>query len=604
MTTNARARRLVSFAALLAASAASVPALAQTTTDASLALDRFNASYAGDRFFGVVSPFAAGNRELHLMGLVDYAKDPLVLRRDSDDEKVGTVVSNQLFLHLNATYALWNRLALNVDVPLALVQSGDDPTSGSTTFSSPSGADLGDVRVGGRVVLFGKYHDSLQLSLGGNLWLPTGSGDFTSDGSLRGQPQLILGGRKDRWVWTLAGGPEIRSSQSYGPVTQGTMMSGGAGIGYLVGAQRNLQVGAELELASVLEATEARNTNAELLFDGRYRFAPRWEAGLGVGPGLAGGIGTPTVRVVGMLAFSAEPAKEPEDRDKDTIVDEKDACPDTPGIATNDMKTNGCPPPPDRDRDGIVDTADACPDVPGIPNVDAAKNGCPLPPDRDHDGITDDVDACPDVAGIANAEPAKNGCPPDKDADGVPDANDACIDIPGLATQDPATNGCPGDTDGDTIRDDQDACPREKGKADPDPKKNGCPTAVRVDDKEIIILQQVQFDTGKATIRSESNALLEEVAGVFKDHPEITEVEIQGHTDNAGSKALNTKLSQNRAEAVKKALVDRGIDAKRLTPKGYGPDKPIAPNDTAENKQKNRRVQFVILKREEKKPAP
>lgn len=602
MRIQSKSRNYVFFAACAALACVTSPAFA-ADEQPSLALDRFNPSYAGDRFFGVTSPFAAGDPGLHLMLLGDYAHEPLVLRRDADDEQVGAVVSDQLVLHLNGSVAFKNRFVFNVDVPMALAQSGEAPSDGSSTFSSPSGADFGDVRLGGRVNFIGSYFDALQVSGGLFLWLPTGSGAFVSDDAVRAKPELTIGGRAaERWIWSVALGPELRASSVYGSVQQGSMISGGAGVAYLFGEKRNLQVGPELLLATVAEDPESRNTNAELILGGKYRFLPAWEAGLGIGPGLTSGIGTPTLRGVAMVAYTQEPIQDG-DRDKDGIKDSKDACPDTPGVADKDPKKHGCP-VMDRDKDGILDDVDACPDVPGVANEDASKHGCPLPLDRDKDGIIDDVDACPDVPGVANDDPKKHGCPSDKDGDGIYDTDDACVDIPGVATQDPATNGCPPDTDGDGIRDDKDACPQEKGKPNEDPKKNGCPESVRVTDKEIFILQQVQFDTAKASIRKESDALLDEVAGVFKDHPEITLVEIQGHTDSRGSKYVNTKLSQDRADAVKKALVARGIDEKRFTTKGYGPDKPVAPNDTAENMQKNRRVQFVILKKEDKKAQP
>jgi OOP family OmpA-OmpF porin len=208
------------------------------------------------------------------------------------------------------------------------------------------------------------------------------------------------------------------------------------------------------------------------------------------------------------------------------------------------------------------------------------------------------------VKGVPSEDPTKNGCPPDKDGDGIIDAEDACPDIKGIKTSDPATNGCPGDRDGDTVRDDKDACPDEKGKPDPDPSKNGCPQSVRVTETEVIILQQVQFDTNKATIKKVSDPLLDEVAGVFREHPEILKIEVQGHTDNKGAPALNKKLSQDRAESVKKALIARGIREGRMVPKGYGPDKPIGDNATDEGRQKNRRVQFLILEKTTKDKAP
>ena len=260
--------------------------------------------------------------------------------------------------------------------------------------------------------------------------------------------------------------------------------------------------------------------------------------------------------------------------------------------------------PKDADLDTILDIDDACPTVAGLPNADKAKHGCPPPKDTDGDGFVDELDACKDVPGIASEDPTKNGCPPpaDKDGDGVIDDLDACKEIPGLQTTDPATNGCPGDTDGDGFRDDQDGCPQEKGVDDPDPTKRGCPKLVRVTETEIIILEQVQFDTGKATIKPVSDPLLDAVAAVLKEHPEILKVEVQGHTDNKGPKQLNAALSQNRATSVMKALEKRGIAVARMVAKGYGQDKPIADNTTDDGRQKNRRVQFVVLEKEPPKP--
>jgi outer membrane protein OmpA-like peptidoglycan-associated protein len=176
------------------------------------------------------------------------------------------------------------------------------------------------------------------------------------------------------------------------------------------------------------------------------------------------------------------------------------------------------------------------------------------------------------------------------------DAVDACPDVKGVASDDPKKNGCPlpVDTDHDGITDDLDACPAEKGPPSEDPKRNGCPT-VHVTNNEIVILEQVQFDTNQATIKKVSDDLLDQVAAVLTSHDEITRVEVQGHTDNRGAPAHNKQLSQARAQAVVKALVKRGINKDRLTAKGFGQDVPIADNDTDAGRQQNRRVQFAIL---------
>jgi outer membrane protein OmpA-like peptidoglycan-associated protein len=90
---------------------------------------------------------------------------------------------------------------------------------------------------------------------------------------------------------------------------------------------------------------------------------------------------------------------------------------------------------------------------------------------------------------------------------------------------------------------------------------------------------------------------------VLKEHPEIVKLEVQGHTDNRGGVKYNEKLSQDRANAVMKAMVKRGVEAERMTAKGYGPHQPADTNDTDEGRQKNRRVQFKITEKKPKAPA-
>lgn len=112
--------------------------------------------------------------------------------------------------------------------------------------------------------------------------------------------------------------------------------------------------------------------------------------------------------------------------------------------------------------------------------------------------------------------------------------------------------------------------------------------------KELKLRSQVHFQFDSAEILPDSESILEEIADVLNSHPEIPSVEIQGHTDNSGTPAYNQTLSQQRAEAVRQALVKNGVQEGRLTAKGYGQDKPIAPNTNEKNKAKNRRVQLMI----------
>ncbi|HZI03214.1 MAG TPA: OmpA family protein, partial [Archangium sp.] len=108
----------------------------------------------------------------------------------------------------------------------------------------------------------------------------------------------------------------------------------------------------------------------------------------------------------------------------------------------------------------------------------------------------------------------------------------------------------------------------------------------------IRIRDQVRFATSKSEILAESFPLLEEVVSILKAHPELTRLRIAGHTDNRGARDYNIKLSQDRAEAVRRFLIERGVEASRLEAKGYGPDRPIASNDDAAGRQKNRRTEF------------
>ena len=524
------------------------------------ALDRFEPAPAGDRFFGVPGADPGGETTLRAMLLADYAYRPLVLYKNDGADSVGNVVQDQLFLHGGLSLGLFERLNLSLNVPVALVNSGDSPSAGGVATPSPSGAALGDLRVSARVRLVGRSQTGGELDLGGSLWLPTGDRkSFAGDGSVRGMPEVVVAGEAGMLAYAVHVGVSLRHERQALESTVGNELSTGGAIGLLL-ADKKLQLGPELYGTTTLKDAFGRDSsNFEGILGARLR-ASAWVFGLGAGPGFTRGLGTPALRGVASVAYAPEPEvkKAPSDRDHDHIVDELDACPDTAGIRDDDPKRNGCP-------------------------------------DRDHDHIFDRDDACPDEPGIASDDPKKNGCPPDRDGDGIIDKVDACPDVPGIHSDDPEQNGCPGDKDGDGIRDDKDACPEEKGKPDPDPQKNGCPSLVRVTKTEIVILQQVQFKTGSDVILAASDELLTQVAAVLREHDAIKQIEVQGHTDNRGNAAYNKKLSERRATSVVRWLTERGeVSASRLTPKGYGMDLPLDDNATEEGRQRNRRVQFKI----------
>jgi len=224
----------------------------------------------------------------------------------------------------------------------------------------------------------------------------------------------------------------------------------------------------------------------------------------------------------------------------------------------------------DSDGDGVADSLDKCPNTPANVKVDA--NGCPV--DSDGDGVADYLDTCPNTP--ANVKVNANGCPIDSDGDGVADYLDKCPNTPANAKVD--ANGCPVDSDGDGVADYLDKCPNTPSGM----KVNnvGCPVSFNF---------EVQFDCCKAEIKPQYMERIRKFAEFLKQNPGY-KAEIQGYTDNTGSKEYNILLSQRRAKAVYDALIKLGVPKDRLTWAGYGPANPIAPNDTPEGRAKNRRV--------------
>ena len=102
----------------------------------------------------------------------------------------------------------------------------------------------------------------------------------------------------------------------------------------------------------------------------------------------------------------------------------------------------------------------------------------------------------------------------------------------------------------------------------------------------------ITFETGKSDIKPESQTIIDQIVEMLKSNPSL-KISIEGHTDNVGTPTTNKTLSENRANAVKNALITKGTDKSRLSSKGFGQDNPISDNNTEEGKAKNRRVEIV-----------
>lgn len=541
------------------------------------AIDRFDPAERGSDWFAADSLDMRGHGRLMLGATGDYALKPLVLY-DRNGDELRDIIKHQLFVHAGANLVLWDRLRLGANLPILAYEKGREATVMGQRFQSSQGAAIGDLRLSADVRLLGAYRDVISLALGAAVYLPTGKQEaYASDGDVRVLPRLLLAGALGNFVYAAKLGVLYRANDtSFNGAAKGTEAVAAAAIGVSTDDGK-LVVGPELFGSTVITSSDAifakRETPFEVALGAHYKLTDDFRIGAGVGPGLTRGFGAPKVRGLLALEWAPEPKQEP------LVL-----------------------PPADRDHDGIFDSEDACPNEPGVRSDDPAKNGCPPPADRDHDHILDKVDACPDEPGIASDDPEKNGCPrPDTDKDGIFDDEDACVKEPGIRTTDPTTNGCPPpkDTDKDGIFDPEDACPEAPGERNSDPKKNGCPAA-RVEQGQIKILERVEFENNSATLRPESDRILQAVLAVMNEHPEFTKLSVEGHTDNRGGANHNMDLSRRRAASVMKWLTDHGVDKKRLSSKGFGMTKPIDTNDTDEGRQNNRRVEFHILEKDGK----
>ncbi len=246
-------------------------------------------------------------------------------------------------------------------------------------------------------------------------------------------------------------------------------------------------------------------------------------------------------------------------------------------------------PAPDDDADGVPNTVDACPNTP--PGTPVDSRGCPLPPpDDDNDGVPNAVDTCPNTPRGTAVD--SRGCPlppPDDDKDGVPNASDVCPNTPAGTKVD--ARGCPlppPDADGDGVPDTADTCANTPTGTAVDMK--GCPAIFS--GAKSLVLKGVAFASGASTLLPASRPALDEVAKTLLDNPTV-KVEIGGHTDRTGSEPVNARISLGRANAVRTYLISKGVAADRMTAKGYGSSKPVAPNNTPAGRATNRRVELT-----------
>ncbi|MBX3184231.1 MAG: OmpA family protein [Polyangiaceae bacterium] len=559
-------RRLLStLLAAFALLALSTEASAQQST---FYLDRIQISGAPDDGFAVWRPYMAPKTRFYGAATLGYTLNPLRGTTLTDDARVQrdieTPLRHQLIAYLQAGAELSSRLGVNISLPVTVYQGGGaDPQRlgvGGGLERDPT--VLNDLRLDARVRAYESDSGFLRLGGGGAVWVPVGAADsFASDDAITG---MLYGSVElDFDAFYVAGniGPHFRPERGIGN-TNGVLALASElryGVGaYLPLRDNAILLGGELWGTTGLvkaggESTffASRNTDLEWLAHLRLNLDDdrRWYFKGGGGTRLATGYGAPDVRVLVQVgAYTTI-----EDTDPGQVARRYR---DAPDVEMSDRDTDG---------DGYPDDVDACPNEKEDGKPPDPTDGCPAPGDRDNDGIPDDVDQCPD-------DP--------EDKDGIQDAD-----------------GCPeDDADKDGIPDTKDACPLEPGLENKLAEKNGCPgfTKLVEESGEIELLQPIQFETARSTIKAVSYPILDEVVALMRSRSELR-IAVHGHTDSRGSQALNTKLSKDRAKACMDYLIRKGISADRLTSEGFGPDKPVADNDTEAGRAKNRRVEFRII---------
>jgi OOP family OmpA-OmpF porin len=555
-------------------------------------------------------------------------------------------VSNIITPSLQGAIGLTNfahfGLEIGLVVPMTILSGRGYPTDPNTNPVSAnddrdftiSEQGLGDIIIHPKIRLMNAARNKLGLAIIPSVVLPTGDKTaFLGEGQVIFQPTAVVDGEfgyLGRFRVAINAGARIRGKESvfiddgvtytaprtfggpagpslntgYGVRVHNEVL-GGAGLSFgvvpqkfdLVGevygqfglGAKRIEAGSEVNLPPVVEAIGGIKLylahNSFFLAGGGWRLA-----------GNTAGAAAPRA----FVGFIFEPNIG--DRDGDGYKDDVDGCPDDPEDFDDFEDADGCP-DPDNDKDGILDDPDKCPNDPETKNGFQDEDGCPdnTTNDRDGDGIADDVDKCPDDPEDKDNFEDEDGCPdPDNDKDGILDINDLCPNDPEDKDGFEDADGCPDpDNDHDRILDVNDKCPNEPETYNGVDDEDGCPDKGRVIVRKgkLEILDKIYFETDKDEIKPVSFPLLDAIAATIKGNPQIQLLEIQGHADERGDDAHNLDLTERRAAAVKRAMYERNVEPGRLKSRGYGETKPVCTQHNEDCWSKNRRSEFIILKR-------
>ena len=593
----------------LACAALPSTALAQQPYDADI--QGFRPAMDARSFITVERSKVLGTLEPTIGLFVNYAFSPLEQKFNG---KSRSVVDSYGAANLVLAMGFFNVVEIGINAPIVLVRGDFD---GPGDDKAVSGDGFGDLQLAMKIRILDREQFPLGIALVPIVQFDTGQDNaFASHAqSPIFRPKLVLDFDLSQRVGLAVNlGATLRDTRAIDqPVSvtdadTGVVTTVARGNALVFGNQFDYAVGVGVQLIKQRLEFVGEVFGGVGLADGAQRANPLEVLGalrlfllgnsfltLGASTGPLNNVGDPDVRPFAGIVF--EPTRR--DRDGDGIADDIDNCPDEPEDKDGFEDADGCP-DLDNDNDGIPDLYDQCPDEPEDRNGFEDDDGCPdARRDRDKDGIIDSEDRCPDQAEDRDGHLDEDGCPdPDNDNDGILDVNDQCPNEPEDHDGFQDGDGCPDpDNDNDGIPDSRDRCPNEAETFNQVEDDDGCPEERRVviSGGRLRILDKVYFETNKDVIKRESYTILTQVAETLRENPQIKSIEIQGHTDVRGDDAYNLELSRRRAVAVRKFLMDQGIEGGRLEAKGYGETMPIEEGESEAALANNRRVEFVIL---------
>jgi OmpA-OmpF porin, OOP family len=346
------------------------------------AVGRYEPADRGSAWFVADDLDLRGRARPAVGATLDYAHKPLAVYDTAERERLA-LVRHQTLVHLGGAIVLEDRLRLGASLPLAVYQDGENARIGGDVLRAATSPAFGDLRLAADVRFVGRYREPLTFAAGLRVWLPTGlRSQFTSDGSARVAPQVLLAGAAGALVWSGRAAIVVRTRDDrYAGTALGSEIAVGVAVGVRLG---RLLVGPELFASTAVSGDDvlrADRTPADALL-GVHADLPRGlRVGAAIGSGLTRGYGSPAFRGLLSIEWGCSAPELPPDQDHDRIPDAADACIDVPGVPSGDPAEHGCPPEPvpdeDTDRDGVRDRDDACPTVSGLRTPDPMTNGCP-----------------------------------------------------------------------------------------------------------------------------------------------------------------------------------------------------------------------------------